>query len=587
MISARRRVNAAPPPRAMGVRAPTHIPFRWQGARGPQFAPVGGVQAFADEREKLSYLRDTMRQEVQLYKGSNADAFLQDKVADEMAKEVAQGVLEEHKSRPDRDYNACFQSWLLGKNDVLNNPLITQRGYTSYVQKFPRVVNWVDAQIQLASEIKVYLVRLYTEGPSTEEEVEHEFRYLVWPLNNALRILQQARNDTTLGPETLRGVKGGAWDPQHQTAGGLPWPAELTYMGRVPDASRKDIPPCLHPALNPYMRDQWVYSVSYKEWLAGDFSKLRGDSRELWEVVANRLYGRNDRMQKPAENTADPQQQGEWGGPARPEGAWGAAREEKPCGRTVMPATQRPLVPVGRPWLAANPVPSAPPEEEEEGSSAGSALIDGDDVAKAEREWTGEDAKPVNQSSQSHDRVFEQLSQNMEALRDMIRATRDMFEAQTRSLQQAPRDSVPGSFPETAEAEGTVGGGHPDLPVIDESGVSGAEAALAAAREALSAKAAHRASIIEAVLASMASAAASATATGVQAVGAGAASVVRSLLAADDDGGENIEQPPSIYMPVEEEPAPTSNRRTRRNADAETVREGAAWLARGTRTEKR
>lgn len=368
MISARRR-PAAPPlaPRAQGVRAPTHIPFRWQGAQGPQFSPVGGVQAFVSEGEKSAYLRDTMRQEVQLYKGTAANEFLQDKVADEMAKEVAKGVLEEHKSRPDRDYNACFQSWLLGKNDVLNNPLITQRGYTSYVQKFPRVINWVDAQIRLASEIKVYLTRLYIEGPSTEEEVEHEFRYLVWPLNNALRVLQQARNDPSLGPEVLRGVQGGAWDPQHQTAADSPWPAELTYMGRVPDTARKDIPPCLHPALNPYMRDQWVYSVSYKEWLAGDYSKLRGDSRELWEVVANRLYGRNDRMQKPKEDDTDPQQYGGWQGAPRPEGAWNAPRQTATaCGNRQSPATAAPLVPSAAASVGVTAAAPAPSRDERE-----------------------------------------------------------------------------------------------------------------------------------------------------------------------------------------------------------------------------
>lgn len=399
MISARRRTPAPQAPRAQGTKAPTHIPFKWAGQQGPLFAPVGGVQAFTSEGEKAVALRETMKQEVQLYKGAEADAFLQDKVADEMAREVAQGVLEEHKARPDRDYNACFQQWLLGKSDVLNNPIITTRGYTSYVERFPRVVNWVDAQVRLASEIKVYLVRLWTEGPRTEEEVEHEFRYLVWPLNNALRILQQARNAPTLGVEVLRGVPGGAWDPQHQTAGNNPWPAELTYMGRVPDSSVKDVPPCLHPALNPYMRDQWVYSVSYREWLAGDYSKLRGDSRELWEVVANRLYGRDDRMQKPAEDAEDPQQEGGWQGAARPAGEWDAPRTSRPCGPAPYPAQEASLVPPSRPWAPAVPAPVP----QEEAAPVPSAVVPAE-VAQAAAPQP-QPARPVKEEPRKRARV--------------------------------------------------------------------------------------------------------------------------------------------------------------------------------------
>lgn len=580
------------------MRAPTHIPFKWEGARGPQFAPVGGVQAFTSEGEKAAALRDTMRQEVQLYKGADANTFLQDKVADEMAKEVAQGVLEEHKARPDRDYNACFQSWLLGKNDVLNNPLITQRGYTSYVEKFPRVINWVDAQVRLASEIKVYLVRLYTEGPATEEEVEHEFRYLVWPLNNALRTLQQARNDPSLPVDVLRGVRGGAWDPQHQTAGGQPWPAELTYMGRVPDPANKDVPPCLHPALNPYMRDQWVYSVSYKEWLAGDYSKLRGDSRELWEVVANRLYGRNDRFKRPQDDAEDPQQQVEWLGEARPEGAWGAAREAKACGRVVMPATQRPLVPLDRPWLPANPVPSAPEagEDEEEGVAEGNPEITADDVAEAVRERDGEGEKKdevtyPDLKAPSREQFFEQISQNTDAMRDMIKAVRDMLDAQTRGLTQAPKGSVPGAFPED---NGAAGGHdeHPDLPVVVGKGDGILDTVSLDSRqarkdreEAAAAAAAKQTSLLEEVAGAMARLAGNAAAAGAQAVGSAAASAVRSLLAAPSAYAEDDGAAPAAtaddWAPLErvEENGTAATRTPKRTpkADEDTVASGRAF----------
>jgi len=299
-------------------------------------------------------------------------------------------------------------------------------------------------------------------------------------------------------------------------------------------------------------------------------------------------------MQKPTENNADPQQQGEWQGAPRPEGAWGAAREEKACGRTVMPATQRPLVPQGRPWLPANPVPSAPEagEDEEvagEEIAKGDPLIEPADVAEVARKWEGEgnerEGEAPGLQAPSREQFFDQISQNTEAMRDMIRAVRDMLEAQTRGLQQAPAGSIPGAFPsaEPAAAPAAGGGGdHPDLPVIvDESDVSGAEAAVARAREEQAAKQAHRTSILETVLASMARTAASAAVAGVEAVGAGAASAVRSLLAPDEGAGAaGGEQPPSIYMSDEEEPAPTPTRRQRRNADDETVREGAAWVAR-------
>lgn len=352
MISARLRRSVPPqPPRAAGTRAPTHIPFKWGANAGPQFAPVGGVNAFTSEGEKAAFIREEMRQEVMLNKDDNGN-FLQEKVLDEMAKEVAKGVIEERKGRPDRDYNACFQQWLLGKHSLLNNPVVTERGYTSYVQKFPRVISWVDDQLRLASEVRIYLVRLHTEGPRTEEEVEHEFRYLVWPLNNALRLLQQARDDPSLGVDVLKGVPGGDWDPRTQKAAGLPWPQELTWQGRVPDSSSKTVPLSLHPALNPYMRDSWVHSVTYDEWLRGDYSKLKGDARELWEVVANRVFGRVDRMRKPNAGDDDPQF-GTWP-TARPHnegGMWDAERKEAVCNPAPMPRRQPRLVPEERPWL--------------------------------------------------------------------------------------------------------------------------------------------------------------------------------------------------------------------------------------------
>lgn len=372
MIAYRQRRSVPPqPPRAQGTRAPTHIPFKWDATAGPQFAPVGGVNAFTSEGEKEAFIREEMRQEVMLNKDDNGD-FLQEKVLDEMAKEVAKGVIEERKGRPDRDYNACFQQWLLGKHSLLNNPAVTERGYTSYVQKFPRVVNWVDDQLRLASEVRIYLVRLHTEGPATEEEVEHEFRYLVWPLNNALRLLQQARNDPSLGVDVLKGVPGGAWDPRTGRAAGNEWPSELTWQGRVPDSNSNAVPLALHPALNPYMRDSWVHSVSYDEWLRGDFSKLRGDARELWEVVANRIFGRRDRMRKPTADDADPQFGGEWPGqrPHNEGGMWNAERKEAVCNPAPMPTRQPSLVPAERAWLPERAQAAAAAVKEEEDAAA-------------------------------------------------------------------------------------------------------------------------------------------------------------------------------------------------------------------------
>lgn len=369
MIS--RRSRPAPTPRAPGTKAPLHIPFAWD-ANKTRFQPVGGTQAYSSEGEKKAAIKEDFIQKVTLYKKQEADVFLNDTVADEMAKEVAKEVIEEHKSQPDRDYNECFQQWLLGKNKTLNNPLITQRGYTSYVERFPRVVNWVDAQIRIAGEIRVYLHRLYVEGPATEEEVEHEFRYLVWPLNNALRLLQQARDDPALGVDVLRGVPGGAWDVANQTADGQAWPDELTWLGRVPDSQRNDVPLCLHPALNPYMRDKWVYSVSYQEWLRGDYSKLKGPARELWEVVANRTYGRPDRMQQPVPGD-DPQGESNWDG--RPDGQWNAVPvKNKACNQAPMPATEKPFIAQRRPWA-----PEQRPTTAQEDSSDDDEDPDGQD----------------------------------------------------------------------------------------------------------------------------------------------------------------------------------------------------------------
>lgn len=528
-------------------------------------------------------MRNTYRQEVQLYKGNEADAFLQDKVADEMAKEVAQGVLEEKRGKPDRDYNACFQQWLLGKSDVLNNPLVTQRGYTSYIERFPRVVNWVDAQIRLASEIKIYLVRLYNEGPATEEEVEHEFRYLVWPLNNALTILQQARNDPSLGVDVLKGVPGGEWDPQHQTAGGLPWPAELTFMGRVPDSNRTDVPPSLHPALNPYMRDHWVHSVSYKEWLANDYSKLRGDARELWEVVANRTFSRTDRMTKPAVDDNDPQQQGEWALGGRPanDGRWDTAapRAAKACGPRPMPANQKPLVAPDRPWMPAAPVPSAPEVGEEEQpplppENTDIAVQDLMD-AVAEADAVGGEAAASGVKSEPTDVLADIAGQFTEALTLMrsILANQQQHATSPSSEADLPPVATREETPEAAPSS------------ADDLDVSGAEKALEKAREEAAERSRRRQEMFENIMGLVARGVGNVASGVASAAGSAAASAISSLMAppAAEEEAAVSSEPPSMWSddtPVNE-PAAAAPRATRMNADKYAVIEGNAFVARG------
>lgn len=232
----------------------------------------------------------------------------------EAAKKVVNHEMKKKMEAIRQEFNSCFKQWLLGKHVTLNNPLIgCPRGWTSYQQQFPRAINWALYQLEMVRVVRTFLHGLYLRGPRSEEEAEWEFRYLVWPLEKAMKRLkafrvsdlEHAADDFEVRPEDLCASIDGTYDWKERRinteTGTAKWPRDMTYFGRVP--KKNDVPLCLHPAVNPFMRAKWVSGVTYQQWMAGDFSGImHEEQRALWEIAADRVYGRDERFLNPFEN---------------------------------------------------------------------------------------------------------------------------------------------------------------------------------------------------------------------------------------------------------------------------------------------
>lgn len=288
--------------------------FEWE-AKEAKAEMKGGVGAYETEEEaKEAFAEETYERLVSFYEGKGdtepllADAVertdykLSSHVADEYLRHLARYKVEQDKDRPNKEYERCFKHWMLGTHSKLNNPLIDDRGYVGLQKQFPRAINWILFKMRMVSEVRKYLHRLYLQKMRTEEEVEIYFRYLVWPLNNAMRMLARSRGVDDVSPDDLRGSPGGQWNPEERTLvggehAGEKWPQRLTYLGRATDSDDKLTPLCLRPQLNKFLRATWVSDISYKDYIDGTYAKRLGDCKDLWDVVAqNAVWGRDDIM---------------------------------------------------------------------------------------------------------------------------------------------------------------------------------------------------------------------------------------------------------------------------------------------------
>lgn len=296
---------------------------------GHTFQPMDGLAPFdtLDEAEQQN-AKDRLSEAISavdsgLGAGNDGESRYHRVLVKQNMKVAAREALKLKKEAYKREYATCFKEWLLGKNTVLNDPIVHPRGYATYLEQFPRCISWAQDENEMTRAVKVFLYNLYMKGAQTEQEVEWEFRYLVYPVKKALEKLRAFRKDDSVPLDELKGgLNKGEWNPKDSTivdknGASARWPLELTWMKRAPDRENTEVPLALHPAINKYMRDGLVNTVSYEEWLNGDFSGVADDgTRELWTIVANRLWSRDDRMQ--AETTENMQGKPQFEGSVAP-----------------------------------------------------------------------------------------------------------------------------------------------------------------------------------------------------------------------------------------------------------------------------
>lgn len=241
----------------------------------------------------------------------------------ETKKRVARARAEKHKRRIESDYLRCFEAWTLGKNKLLNDRRITNWGYETLAGRFPRIPNFALQLVESTRLVHNYLFGLYMRGPQSEREIEVYFKYLVWPVQEALRKLQVLNGNDNLTLDDLHAgptgvlvanfkaprakfhyrVKQGQYNRMDLKYKEF-WPRDLVFLGFGRKEGNK-VPLNLDPTINRFMRPGVINAVSYKEWCDGDYSALSPDVRELWELTNERMEGRDDRNARPgaAEDT--------------------------------------------------------------------------------------------------------------------------------------------------------------------------------------------------------------------------------------------------------------------------------------------
>jgi hypothetical protein len=308
MIRRRQRKARAPEDRAN--KKAGHF---W--SQKPSWEPVAGIDPYINDKQErdLRYLQKKLLQIEEDVRngelGSFSSAETQQSYMEALKKNIGGRLVKQDTDAVTKDYEKCFKRWLLGKEDLLNSPKITPHGYTSLAERFPRATNFATMQLDVTDKIRTYLVGLYIRGPQSEREIEIYFKYLVYPVQEAIDLFRQANGIISEGfgldefhagaTGELITIKG---DPPltavRSSGGAVQWPKELVFEGKGRQRDSK-IPLALDPCINKYMRPAYTAAVSYEEYLSKDYSALGEDVKVLWEVANDRSFAREDRMIRP------------------------------------------------------------------------------------------------------------------------------------------------------------------------------------------------------------------------------------------------------------------------------------------------
>lgn len=270
----------------------------------------GGINPFESEADQENQEAKWAREYVDEFEAKVAGGYVPQssyemRKVKEMQKIAGKHFAKEHLEQLQKAYRKCFEQWILGKHDVLNDKRVTKWSYSSLAEQFPRAVNFALQKLEHSEKIQNYLFGLWTRGPQSELEVEKMFKYLVYPVEDTLREFQLINNDPSLGLDDLHAGEDGKleFDGEnylftHPKNARMKWPPALVMYGA---GRRKDseVPLALDPTVNKYMRPSLVSQLSYRAYIDNDFSALSPDIQELWEVANDRGMSRKDREINP------------------------------------------------------------------------------------------------------------------------------------------------------------------------------------------------------------------------------------------------------------------------------------------------
>jgi hypothetical protein len=178
---------------------------------------------------------------------------------------------DEHKLRKkaqckEKMFENGYKLWLLGKDETLNDPVLTPWGRRGLHTKqgLASLANFALQDLNNLTDIHKALVHLWMkQSPDTPRECEIWYRYLVWPIvDRAMRDVVREEYATRKGAVKFESLIGSAAFTKRVQA-------KIVGYQREIDASKTRLPLQLHPHYNKFMRDSSLLRCSWAEWLEG------------------------------------------------------------------------------------------------------------------------------------------------------------------------------------------------------------------------------------------------------------------------------------------------------------------------------
>lgn len=186
-----------------------------------------------------------------------------------------------------RDQNASFALWSLGKHKDLCDPLITPFQVDRLVDVFPELKNFALQSINTWKLYMTFLTRLVLMSPNFKDtqHIEYYYRYCVAPMK---RYLERALSDET--------------DPDRRDA----------LLKQIKDDMRRDLSrpdypyphPCMDPKYNPDVyKFPRKYMMSPQEIADG---QLPEELKEMGKFVGGDYFVKQEKMEEEGEAPPDP-----------------------------------------------------------------------------------------------------------------------------------------------------------------------------------------------------------------------------------------------------------------------------------------